>query len=292
MVYHDPAPEVFEAHLTYLISRFNIISLEQLVVAIEENNWANIPPKSLVITFDDGHQGNFALLEVIKKYRIPITIYACAGIVDTGHHYWFLDFAAEAEQLKQLSNQARLERLATINGYQPEKKFTDRQALSKAEMKEMQRQEVDFQGHTWSHPILTTCTDAESWSEIAETKAVLEELLQKPVTHFAYPNGDYTERETKYLQQAGYRSGRTIDVGWNGPRTNLYDLKAMVISDEATLNEMVAQLCGILPYFRYLRQGSWTGKHPVIQECVQNFRKSGQTRGDSGGYPPAPPSLS
>jgi len=266
IVYHDPSPKIFKAHLAYLIDRFNIIPLKQLVEAIEENNWQKIRPKSLVITFDDGHRGNFALLDIIKRHKVSVTIYACAGIVNTQRHYWFLDSADQAQRLKSLSNQVCLEQLASVSGYTPEKDFAERQALSKAEMLDMKRQGGDFQSHTLLHPILTNCTDEECWLEIAEAKRVLENLLEEPVAHFAYPNGDYSEREIAYLQKAGYRSARTIDMGWNGPNTNIYALKSMVISDDATLNEMIAQLYGIFPYFRYLRQGSFTGKHTVIQD--------------------------
>ncbi len=263
IVYHNPTPEVFADHLAYLSRRFNIIPLERLIIALEQNTWSQLPPKSLVITFDDGHQGNFALLEMISKTVTPVTIYACAGLVNTYRHYWFLDFAAEAQQLKQLPQQLRLQQVAAA-GYQPEKEFAERQALSKAEMEMMQTHGVDFQCHTSLHPILTTCTDAESWQEINQARQDLAALLQLPVTHFAYPNGDYSQREIAYLQQAGYRSARTIDAGWNGPQTNPYALKGMVISDDATVNEMVAQLCGLFPFLRYLRQGSWNGKHQVI----------------------------
>jgi peptidoglycan/xylan/chitin deacetylase (PgdA/CDA1 family) len=126
------------------------------------------------------------------------------------------------------------------------------------------RARVDFQSHTLWHPILTTCSDEESWHEIADSKRVLEDLLEQPVAHFAYPNGDYGEREMAYLQQAGYRSARTIDVGWNGPGTNPFALKSMVVSDDATLDAMIAQSHGLFPYLRYLRQGSLVGKHPGV----------------------------
>ncbi len=275
IVYHDPATEVFENHLAYLTQHFNIITLERLVTAIKDNAWTDIPAKSLVITFDDGHQGNFALLDILKKYDLPATIYACAGIVNTQRHYWFLDFAAQAGPLKWLPNQTRLDKIAAANGYDPEKPYPDRQALTYEEMTTMQANGFDFQGHTLLHPILTMCTDAASQREIADTKSQLEALLQTPVTHFAYPNGDYTGREINYVKQAGYHSARSIDVGWNGPRTNRYALKGMVISDDASLDEMVAQLCGIFPYIRYLRSGSLRGKHAVIQAKKSPALKGG-----------------
>ena len=264
VVYHDPEPEVFESHLAYLVQRFNVIPLEQLVEAIENRDGRQIPPRCLCITLDDGHRGNRALLDTIKKYRVPVTIYACAGVVDSGRHYWFVDHADQASSLKPLLNQARLERMASDHGYRPEAEYAERQALSKSEMLEMEREGVDFQSHTLLHPILTTCSDEESWREIVDSKRVLEDLLDQPVAHFAYPNGDYGEREMAYLQQAGYRSARTIDVGWNGLGTNRYALKSMVVSDDATLDVMIAQSHGLFPYLRYLRQGSLDGRQPGV----------------------------
>lgn len=245
VVYHDPAPEVFEAHLAYLVKRFRIIPLEQLVEAIEQRDWKRIPPKSLCITFDDGHRRNFELLDLVKKYKVPITGYVCSGIVDTMRHYWFLDFADRADGFKSLPNQVRLQRMAAENGYRPETDYADRQALSKDEMLEMGRHGVDFQSHTMLHPILVACSDEECWLEVSESKQTLEDLLGEPVDHFAYPNGDYGEREMAYMQQAGYRSARTVEAGWNGPDTNLYALKSMVISDHSSLEQMITQLHGL-----------------------------------------------
>jgi peptidoglycan/xylan/chitin deacetylase (PgdA/CDA1 family) len=267
VVYHDPAPEVFEAHLAYLAKHFRIISLEQLVGAIEQRDWKRIPAKSLCITFDDGHRRNYELLDLVKRYRVPITGYVCSGIVDTMRHYWFLDFASRAEEFKALPNQLRLQRMAAENGYRPEKEFADRQALSKAEMLEMRSHGVDFQSHTVFHPILVACSDEECWLEVSESKRELEELLGGPVEDFAYPNGDYGEREMAYMQQAGYRSARTVESGWNGPDTNPYALRSMVVSDNSSLEQMITQLHGLnLRTFRQRRAARRRGRTTEMSE--------------------------
>lgn len=267
VVYHDPAPEVFEAHLAYLVKRFRIIPLEQLVEAIEQRDWKRIPPKSLCITFDDGHRRNFELLDLVKKYKVPITGYVCSGIVDTMRHYWFLDFADRADGFKSLPNQVRLQRMAAENGYRPEADYADRQALSKDEMLEMGGHGVDFQSHTVFHPILVACSDEECWREVSESKRALEDLLGDPVDHFAYPNGDYGEREVAYMQQAGYRSARTVEAGWNGPETNLYALKSMVVSDNSSLEQMITQLHGLnLRAFRQRRAARRRNRTTEISE--------------------------
>ncbi len=249
IVYHNPTPQNFEKHLAYLSKHFSIISLQQLVDAITQKNWRIIPPKSLVITFDDGHANNYALLNALKEYQTPITIYACAGIVNTRRHFWFLDFPQQAQALKLYPNHRRLQKLA-VAGYAPKKEFSTRQALTQAEMLAMQQRGVEFGSHTVFHPILTTCSNQEAQWEISESRKMLQTLLDAPVMHFAYPNGNYARREEEYLRQAGYHSARSTSPGWNDIKTNCYALKAMVISDDATVNEMLAQLSGIFPLFR------------------------------------------
>jgi peptidoglycan/xylan/chitin deacetylase (PgdA/CDA1 family) len=254
LVYHDPKPEVFEQHLNYLLSHYKIIPLRKLVNSIRDRDWENIPKKCLCITFDDAHKGNFDLLEILKKYQIPITIFACAGIINTNRHYWFLEAVRGVEQLKLLNNKERFEHLSSVYGFTPTSEFDQRQALSIDEIKKMEDYGVDFQCHSSLHPILVSCTDDECWNEINNSKLILERLLEKQVCDFAYPNGSYGERELKLTNDAGYRSARTTDVGWNGPDTDIYALKAMVVSDDAPLAEMIVQSTGINEYLHLIKK--------------------------------------
>ena len=49
ILYHDPSPEVFEQHLTYLTRHYSVIPFSALVNAIYERDSSTMPPKSLVI---------------------------------------------------------------------------------------------------------------------------------------------------------------------------------------------------------------------------------------------------
>ena len=60
-LYHDPKPEIFKKHIDHLSYYYRFISLGELINAIENKDWSNIPPQSLVVTFDDGHKGNYEL---------------------------------------------------------------------------------------------------------------------------------------------------------------------------------------------------------------------------------------
>ena len=244
LLYHDPEPAIFATHIAYLSRHYTIISLDTLVVAIHRQDFSQVPPKSVVITIDDGHVGNTELLPIFKQYRIRPTLYVCTQIIDTHRHFWFKvagQSKAEKERLKRLPNAERLAHLKRTVGFEAELPYPHRQALNRVEMKEM-AEHVDFQPHTRFHPILPRCTETECKQEISGSKTDLETLLGIECAHFSYPNGDYTEREIEIVKRGGFHSARTTDLGWNTLDTPLYQLKAIPITDDAGLTLFRAEL--------------------------------------------------
>lgn len=247
LLYHDPKPAVFAKHIVYLSRHYTLISLDTLVAAIQRSDFSEIPPKSVVITIDDGHAGNFELLSIFKQYQIRPTLYVCTQIINTHRHFWFKidgQSTAEKEALKQLPNAARLVHLKNTADFEPEKVYPDRQALNMSEIKEMAAC-VDFQPHTQFHPILPRCTETECKREILRSKTDLEGILGVECTHFSYPNGDWTKRELEVVKVSGFRSARTTDIGWNTLDTSPYRLKAVPITDTAGLTLFRAELTTI-----------------------------------------------
>ena len=237
LLYHDPKPAIFLKHISYLSRHYTIISLDTLVAAVHRQDFSEIPPKSVVITIDDGHAGNIALLPIFQQHGIHPTLYVCTQIIDTHRHFWFKidgQSKAEKERLKRLPNAERLMHLKRTSNFEPEKVYPDKQALTISEMKEM-AERADFQPHTRFHPILPRCTEAECEKEILGSKTDLETLFGVACSHFSYPNGDYTEREIEMVKAGGFRSARTTDIGWNTLETSPYQLKAIPITDDAGL---------------------------------------------------------
>lgn len=259
--YHDPKPEIFEGHIRYLSRKYTLISIDKLVDAIKNKDWSRIPTKSLVVTFDDGHVGNYALLSIFQKYDIYPMIYICSDVVNTNRKFWWKTGFEKCKGLKEYSNNERLKKLNDATGYLPTKEYNERQSLNLAEMLEMSRC-VGLQSHTMFHPILTKCADDECLAEISCSKLNIERMLSKEVNHFAYPNGDYSARELSYVKGCKYKSARTLDIGWNDVNTDPYRLKTMIIDDDASVNKLCAQICGIFAYFRYAKHGSFRGMHP------------------------------
>ena len=89
LLFHHIERETAHRTFTYLSKHYNIISLSDFVDAVNGNNDYAVPYKALIITFDDGHIGNYRMLKTIQEFRIPITIFLCAGIINTNRHFWF-----------------------------------------------------------------------------------------------------------------------------------------------------------------------------------------------------------
>ena len=247
LLYHDVLPSVFAKHIAYLSRHYSVISLDTLVSAIHRKDFSEIPPKSVVITLDDGHAGNFELLPLFKRAQICPTLYVCTQIIGTHRHFWFkIDGQSkrEKERLKSASNADRLTHLKNTAGFVPEKVYPDRQALSLSEIREMAAH-VDFQPHTQFHSILPRCTEKECEQEILGSKSDLEGFLGGECSHFSYPNGDWTAREVEIVKTGGFRSARTTEIGWNTLNTSPYHLKAIPITDGAGLTLFRAELTTI-----------------------------------------------
>jgi peptidoglycan/xylan/chitin deacetylase (PgdA/CDA1 family) len=142
----------------------------------------------------------------------------------------------------------------------------DRQALNLDELMAM-NPVVNYGSHTMYHPVLTTCDEEECVKEIELSKNDLEGLLGVKCKHFSYPNGDYTEEVIAMVEKAGYSSGRTTDIGRNDVNTNPFRLKITGITDDASVNIVIAQLTGIATFVRYALRGSFNGKKPIVGDA-------------------------
>lgn len=227
-----------ESHVEYLSKVSRIVALSDL--------WRSFSTTPLaVITIDDGMIGNLALKEVFQKHRVRPMLYLCTGIARAGAGYWWLslrDRHVKAEDLKLLDNRQRKKILGDL-GFDQSQPAIPRQAM--AEELRSVRDWADLGAHTRFHPILVKCDDEECWEEISHSRKELLPLVGTELDQFAYPNGDYSEREVGFVKQAGFASARTCDPGWNDAGSDRFRLKGIYIDDEASVDKFAVQLTGV-----------------------------------------------
>ena len=264
VLFHDISKETAEMSFSYLVSKYNIISLDTFVEACRTRNQSILPEYALVITFDDGFKRNYELLSAIKSFQVPVTIFLCSSIIGTNRNFWFNNNIPDVniKQLKKLPNTEKLEVLSNY-GFDQEKEYRTRAALSKPEIEEMKTY-INFQSHTKFHPCLPKCTAEVAKSEIAGSKIELEEKFGLPINSISYPNGDYSERDISLTKEAGYSSGLTVDFGFNTIHTDIYRLKRLCVNDTENINELIVKSSGVWDFFKTFngkkQTFGWTNK--------------------------------
>ncbi len=179
VVYHDiPTPD-FRAQMQQLKeSGAKVIPLAALYDHLRHGK--QLPPRSVVLTFDDGYLGQYEnAYPILKKFGFPATFFVHTGVVGvkTGkdHITW--------EQLQAL----------------------DKEGL------------ISIECHTVNHPEdLRKCDDKQLDRELNESKQLLEEKLGRTIRFLAYPVGNANGRVARVAHAAGYEMAFTMGPGWAG----------------------------------------------------------------------------
>lgn len=276
VMFHDPAPEAAGAAFSFLAKNYNVIGLNDFLEARRGNR--SLPPKALIITLDDGHAGNRALLPLLEKHKTPVTIFLCAGIVGTKRRFWFKHKGPgiDTEALKRVSNREKLEFLAQ-NGFTPEQEFPAPQALDNSQIGEMKTL-INFQSHTVFHPCLPKCSDEEAREEIFQSKQLLEQQHGLRINALAYPNGDYSDRDAGLIEAAGYECAIAVDYGFNTLHTDPYRLKRLSIDDTDSVDAVCVKASGVWTLLlNFLGKRRLLGRmEPVEQRTVAKKEPLGQ----------------
>lgn len=252
---------VFERQMRHLARRYKVVSLSGLLDHLASGS----PETVLAITFDDGYRDNFEnAFPVLRRYRLPATIFLTTGSLDSGEPLWFeilagalkttsrefLDLEADLPRRFWLRNpeerlRANNELFALLRTMvekerqrwltlilreldAPDAAGRTKMMLTWDQIRSMKKQGIDFGGHTVTHPYLSRLTrEAVTW-EISECKRRIEAELQEPVAHFAYPNGreeDFTPWNKETLRSAGYQAAVTTIWGLNYESTDRLELR-------------------------------------------------------------------
>ena len=230
----------FKKQLLYLKKHANIISLTDFFEGKFDPSKNNI-----AITFDDGFLNNFKYaVPLLNELKIPATIYV-TGLNITSHNIIWPDFVdlhthylgdcieIEGEVYSKKGNRfyhqdTNVSLLQTIKDkgdfrfketvfsafktYLPphfslDSSLDDYWKL----MTDVQLQEVDrspyvsIESHSYLHNNLGNISLAFALEELKTSKDYLENLLQREVTHLAYPDGSYTRELIDAASHLGFK---------------------------------------------------------------------------------------
>jgi peptidoglycan/xylan/chitin deacetylase (PgdA/CDA1 family) len=123
--------------------------------------------------------------------------------------------------------------------------------LSAAQLKELFHQGFEIGCHSMTHAYLTDLDDSELHRETSDAKAMLEDVIGKPVDHFSCPGGRYDVRVAQAARTSGFRSVATSCIHINSARTAVFELGRVAILRGLDISEFAGICTGdALPRLR------------------------------------------
>ncbi len=100
-------------------------------------------------------------------------------------------------------------------------------------IREMAEYGIEFGSHSYRHRSLPTLTGEELTTELTRSKEVIEDILGKRVEALVYPYGDVDERVKNAVRQTGYDCAFATHSGPLDFYSDLYEIRRMLITDNA-----------------------------------------------------------
>lgn len=242
------ALSAFDEQMAYVAQRFNCLSLPE---AVEQLARGKLPPRSLIVTFDDGYLDNLTLaLPILRKYAVPATVYIATGLINQDSLPWWYEledliastqgfsfqWRGEALQVPTTDTESKrqafdklnpmlklmdpveqarfmgLLREGSITHTQQQAQFMNRRQLMELAADPL----ITIGAHTHHHLALSTLNDIRLRHEMIRSRELLEAWLSRSVEHLAYPYGGHRHASTREFQAAdelGFSSAVTTRLG-------------------------------------------------------------------------------
>ncbi len=194
-------PQQFDWQIRWLKQAgFEFINFRKLAEQAKSVS-SQIPPRQIILTFDDGYADNYRnAFPILKQYGITAVIYPVVGDLGKQQVVW------------PKNDEQRPVDLMTEN-----------------EIQEMSQAGIEFGSHLMNHIHLARQNPKAIREQLSRSKDVLEGLLDTPILSVAYPFGDYNSEVLEATAQVGYQYGVTTVSGANEATQPCLELKRVSI---------------------------------------------------------------
>lgn len=198
------SPTAFAAQMDALLSwGYGSVTFDQWL-DYRAGNTTALPPKPLIVTFDDGYTCfDEHAWPVLRARKMRATVFLVASQIG-GTNAW-----EDGEVPMPLLDESRIRAL--------------------------QDEGVQFGSHSVSHRPLARIAPDDAFQELVRSRWVLTELLGRDVDVFAYPFSNQSRDVRALAQQAGYRCAVRGKGRMNSRRTDPFGLMRIKVEPTTTV---------------------------------------------------------
>ena len=271
----------FDRQCAFLRANYDVLPMEEAVRRLEGDAPAT---NTAVITVDDGYADMHEVaFPILQRYGLPATLFLTTGLVnrscwmpgdrvrhffattaaetvtvtdDAGRRHTFCTKGGDGGDelrafLKRVPERTKRRMLSELDGDLP---VPDASCMPEQyrpctweQIRELADGGVTIGAHTVTHPILSRIEEAKDVEqEIVQSKAEIEERLQRPVDFFAYPNGmrDDINQLSVDCVRAHFKAAVKAISGLNAPGCDLHRLLRLPCEPEQSVSQVARLLAG------------------------------------------------
>jgi peptidoglycan/xylan/chitin deacetylase (PgdA/CDA1 family) len=184
---------VFATHMDVLDDHgYDVIALSHYASWLRDPAAVTLPARPVVVTFDDGYANFVEAAEVMADRSLPSTLFVATAYVDATSS-WLTDPRAAREPML---TRAMLESLPALG--------------------------VEIGAHAHDHVALDELSPDAVKEQVTRSKSLLEDLLGRRVTSFAYPFGYSDKRVRAAVAAAGYERACAVKDSLSAPFDDVF----------------------------------------------------------------------
>jgi peptidoglycan/xylan/chitin deacetylase (PgdA/CDA1 family) len=241
---------VFRGQIDIIAKHFHAVTLDDVLLFLKGEKL--LPPRAVVVTFDDGYADNYQVAsEILSRAGIPGVFYVTVDCIDRQRLPWpsllryafltsknrnWTDPAGTVWTLESTAQRTqafgRASEYCTKLSGPPQDQFVEaigrqletesppsspRLMMTWDEVRGLTRYGHIVGSHTMTHPNMAYLSENDVRTELLESKRRLKEELAIPITHFSYPcpalQPHWIDDTVSASRQIGYQTAVTTNGG-------------------------------------------------------------------------------
>jgi peptidoglycan/xylan/chitin deacetylase (PgdA/CDA1 family) len=261
LAYHDVKdPRTFEQQLDHLLEHYTPIDLDRVLHGLAGGQ---LPPRSVLITFDDGHRTWVDhAAPTMQRRGIPGVVFVVTGVLGSAVPYWWEEMTALRDTgatdvigyMKRIPDAERLAMLEEARSLAAELPTTNTH-LAPDDLKVLEAAGLEVGNHTVTHPLLDQCDPTKIAREIGEAKEMLEGVVGHPVRSFAYPNGNDCAEARRTVAGVGHVVAFLFDhASQQWPPSDALSMSRIRVNAHDPVDTFAIRISGLHPAVHRLRR--------------------------------------